>query len=156
MPSDSELLRELYDREQVRDVVNRYATSLDTQDREAFRSCFTDRIKIGPFPTLYRKVPTDVSVDDWMDQALTDAAGFERCQHFATNHQIQLHGEQATCKAYVLAQHYMPNSWGEPFATLGGWWTFRMVRTDDGWRIESYDVYHQWKSGNSWVYQAAW
>ncbi len=55
---------------------------------------------------------------------------------------------EATCIASVQAQHYLPNKTGEATWTLGGRYTYLLVRTAQGWKIRSSTLTVLWAQGN--------
>jgi hypothetical protein len=147
-------LQALLDEHAISQVMVQYCYAIDFQDREAFLDCFAPSVELE-FPALIRPVPQRVSAEEWADQALADAAAFSATQHFTSNHRIQVTGDSATCRAYVLAQHYKPTETGSSHATLGAYWDCHFRRTAEGWRIWKYGVTIRWKTGNDGVYRAA-
>jgi hypothetical protein len=64
---------------------------------------------------------------------------------------ITVTGNEATCLAYVQAQHYLPNDTGEPTWTLGARYTYLLIRTAQGWKIRSSTLTVLWAKGNQHV-----
>jgi len=84
--------------------------------------------------------PSRISADAWADQALSLVSAFQSTQHIITNHVITIDGDQATCVAYVQAQHYNPES----ILTVGGYYTNNMERTAEGWKISKLKLTTMW------------
>jgi 3-phenylpropionate/cinnamic acid dioxygenase small subunit len=144
----------LLDRAEISDVQLRYATGLDTRDWKLFRSCFTDEIEVD-FTSIMGGEPRRVSADRWAEAARRTVGGLAATHHMITNHVITVEGDEATCIAYVQAQHYLPNDKGESTQTMGGYYTNRFVRTADGWKIRSCKLTVTWNIGNWHIFTLA-
>jgi 3-phenylpropionate/cinnamic acid dioxygenase small subunit len=118
------------DKEQIAEVLIRYATGIDSKDWPLLRSCWTDEIDVdygdlGHFATA---------------EALTDLMrqihdGMGPTYHRITNVVITADSDRATARSYVHAiLMAMPDdsaSWVEAL----GHYDDELVRTPDGWRI---------------------
>lgn len=118
------------DKEQIAEVLIRYATGIDSKDWPSLRSCWTDEIDVdygdlGHFATA---------------EALTDLMrqihnGMGPTYHRMTNLVINVDGDRATARSYVHALLMaIPDdsaSWVEAL----GHYDDELVRTPDGWRI---------------------
>jgi hypothetical protein len=88
-------LREVADREEIRQVLMRYARGLDRVDHALARSCYWDDaiedhgLFIGP-------------PDDFIRWADSTTLMFESTQHGILNHFCDLQGEDAYCETYFL------------------------------------------------------
>jgi hypothetical protein len=88
-------LREMIDRQEIWQVLQRYGRGLDRFDRELLRSCyFDDAIEDhGHFVG---------NVEDFIDWANATSALFETCHHNVLNHYCELDGDDAYCETYFL------------------------------------------------------
>jgi len=136
---DEQKIQTLLDRMEIIDTATRYATGVDTRDRDVYRSCFTDEIDLD-MSGMGMGEPMKVSADVWADQALSLVGNFEATQHIITNHVITIAGDRATCVAYVQAQHYNPQN----MYTVGGYYTNTLVRTPQGWKISKLKLSPTW------------
>jgi len=136
---DAEELRKLTDRAEITDTSLRYATGIDSRNREIYRSCFTDDLEID-FSSMGMEGPKTVPADDWVDQAFSLVSAFQSTQHMITNHVITIEGDEATCVAYLQAQHFNPDN----MLTVGGYYTNRLVRTPEGWKISKLKLTSTW------------
>ena len=76
-------------------------------------------------------------------------------QHIITNHTHDIRGNTAHCTAYLHAQHVVKNDLGDAQNVLAGYYTYDMVKTDEGWKIKKYSLTVTWASGNHAVFQMA-
>jgi hypothetical protein len=72
-----------------------------------------------------------------------------------TNHVITVEGDKAVCVAYVQARHYLPNDKGDDTQTMFGYYTNHLVRTAQGWRIQSCKLTLTWQTGNWHIFTIA-
>ena len=143
-------LQGVLDRLEITDVVNRVATYADLRDWARVRDCFTDEIDID-YTSLNGGSPAHLSADILVEQWRAGLSGLQATQHMISNHLITVTGNEATCLAYVQAQHYLPNDTGEPTWTLGGRYTYLLIRTAQGWKIRSSTLTVLWAKGNQHV-----
>ena len=144
--SPAQQLQLLIDRAEISDLVNRYATGLDTHDWPLLRSIFTDEIDIDMSSIHLR--PTHVTADEWVESARILFAGFDATQHLSANHVHDVRGDEATCTSYMRAEHFVINDEGENYYTMGGYYVDELVRTADGWKIRSVNLAVTWNRGN--------
>jgi hypothetical protein len=137
---DESQLQALIDRNAIIDTMNRYATGIDQRDAAIYRSCFTDQLELH----MGDAEPRNCNADEWVSQAFAAVGTFQSTQHIITNHVVTLEGEEADCVAYLQAQHYNPDN----ALLVGGYYTNRLVREAEGWRISSLKLTITWtKSG---------
>ncbi|MGB6564416.1 MAG: nuclear transport factor 2 family protein [Candidatus Binataceae bacterium] len=155
MPNiDDANVRYLLDRLAISDVQLRYATGADTRDWALYRSCFTDEIETD-FTSVFGGQPRRGKADKFVEAARRFLTGLKATQHMITNHVITIHGDEATCVAYVQARHHLPNETGDADQTMYGYYTNRVVRTADGWRISACRLTVTWNSGNWGIFELA-
>jgi 3-phenylpropionate/cinnamic acid dioxygenase small subunit len=144
---DEARLQFLLDRAAISDVQLRYATGVDMRDWALYRSCFTDELD-ADFTSVIGGEPRRMRADEWVEFARRTIAGLKATQHMITNHVITIDGDEATCVAYVQARHYLPNETGDHEQAMFGYYTNRLERTGDGWKIRSCKLTVTWSSGN--------
>jgi len=132
-------LRDLVDRLEITDTSLRYATGIDQRDRDLYRSCFTDEIEFD-FSSMGMGEPKKIRADEWVDQAFMIVSSYQSTQHIITNHVITIEGDEATCVCYLQARHFNPDN----MFTVGGYYTNRLVRTPDGWKISKLKLTTTW------------
>ncbi len=146
-------LQLLVDRAEISDVVHRYATGLDTHDWTLLRSILTDEIEMD-FSSIGMR-PGPVRADEWVESARVLFAGFDATQHLSANHVHDTQGDEATCTSYMRAEHFVLNSEGENYYTMGGYYTNRLVRTSAGWKLRQVTLTVTWNRGNRHVLRLA-
>jgi 3-phenylpropionate/cinnamic acid dioxygenase small subunit len=153
MAIDENKLQFLLDRAAISDVLIRYATGVDTRDWPLLRSCFTDEIETD-FATAV-SAPPRIKADDWVELVRRTLSGIQATQHLITNHVITLDVDEATCVAYVQARHHLPNDTGSSDQVTYGYYTNRLVRTPDGWKIRTRKLTVIWNEGNMHIFELA-
>lgn len=129
------------------DVVSTMALSADAGDWAALRGCMADTIFID-YTSLAGGEPGEMPADNLVEQ-WKFLAGFRATQHMIANHRVTWHGDSATCMAYVVAHHYLPNDGGGAFWRLGGRYHFELERAGAGWGIRQLTLTVLWTEGNA-------
>ena len=132
MPARHLSLEEISDRIQIGDLLTRYTTAIDTKDYELLDSVFTPDAQVdytssggiaGDYPTAR----------DWLERALSL---FPVTVHFISNSTVELRGDEASARTYVINPMLFKNPDGsDHIFTVGAYYNDRLVRTEDGWRI---------------------
>lgn len=123
---DNELkrkLRELIDREEIWQVMLRFARGLDRIDVELTRTCYWD-------DAIEDHNHFVGDPDGFIASAHATARGFSTTHHGLTNHYCELNGDEAFCETYfiyiaTLAQppHFMSSGrYVDHFQKRGGEW----------------------------------
>ncbi|WP_019928537.1 nuclear transport factor 2 family protein [Nocardia sp. BMG111209] len=114
------------DREDIVDVLVRYATGIDDRDWSLFRTCFTDDARFD-----YGGIGT------WNDpDALTEYMRRSHSGpslHRLSNFVVDIDADEAVSRTYVDAQVMGPRGFG--VVRTFGRYDDRWRRTPDGWRI---------------------
>jgi 3-phenylpropionate/cinnamic acid dioxygenase small subunit len=131
---------EIADRIAVEDVIVRYATAMDTQDWDLYRSCFrpdarTVMDRVGEFGTCEAVIAL----------LAPRLKVFAALQHFVSNVVISGDGDEATARNYFVS-HHVPK--GADSYTYGGTFEFALVRDTEGWRITSHTIRILWDAGH--------
>lgn len=138
-------LQELSDKQEIAEVLYRYATALDSRDGGLLRQVFLEDavFEIGAGVGRFEGV---AAIADVVGAFL---GGLEASQHIISNPVIELDGDRATSACYLHAQHYLPDQrTGGNTLEIGGTYRDRLVRTPDGWRIEHRELEVTWTEGN--------
>ena len=121
-------MSEREDRQDIADVLVRYATGIDRRDWPLFRTVFTDDCELD-----YGVIGTWKGVDavtDFMEKT-HELAG--HTLHRLSNQVIEVDGDKAVARTYVDALIMV----GDEGAGVNGvgFYDDEIVRTSDGWRI---------------------
>lgn len=121
-------MSEREDRQDIADVLLRYATGIDRKDWPLFRAVFTDDCELN-----YGEVGSWHGVDaitEFMQQAHEFAS---HTMHRLTNQVITVDGDAAESRTYVDALILVGD--GNAGVNAAGFYDDELVRTDDGWRV---------------------
>lgn len=116
------------DRQDISEVLVRYATGIDRRDWSLLRSCFTDDCEAD-----YGKIGVWHGADEitaWMKQTHEPVG---HTMHRITNHAVTVNADAATARSYVDALVLFPDNKSGTRAT--GYYDDELVRTDEGWKI---------------------
>jgi hypothetical protein len=116
------------DRDEIVDVLVRYATGIDQRDWALFRTCFTDDCALD-----YGDIGTWHSADAVTQFMAKSHSG--PSVHRLTNFVVTVDGDTAEARTYVDAVVLGPGGWGG--AHTIGIYDDRLTRTSAGWRIAS-------------------
>ena len=137
----------LLDREDISQVLYRYATAIDIRDWDLLATCFTDDLEADFRSFGGREVVKGKA--QWLEAIKGTIQGLDATQHLTANHVHTVDGESATLVAYLQALHRLDTARSDPEYTVGGYYTCDMLRGDDGqWRMCRYALAVTWHRGN--------
>jgi 3-phenylpropionate/cinnamic acid dioxygenase small subunit len=121
-------MTEREDRQDIADVLLRYATGIDRRDWPLFRSVFTDDCELD-----YGEVGSWRGVDavtEFMQQAHALAG---HTMHRLTNQVVTVDGDSAQTRTYVDALIMLADN--NSGVNAAGFYDDEFVRTEKGWQI---------------------
>ena len=140
------LVRQLWDRQLISEVMLRFGRALDLHDWDMYASTLADPFNVD-FSDLTGRPP-----------AVTTPAAFARfakaclerlvVMHQYSNFNINLHGDEADGVFYHVSRHRLPNRSGGDQYTQYGWYENCFRREADGWKITQMRHRFQWCDGN--------
>ncbi|MEO1063503.1 MAG: nuclear transport factor 2 family protein [Actinomycetota bacterium] len=135
------------DRLDLLDTVRRLFRSTDRRTWDALHDVFADEVRLD-YTSLAGGEPATLAPADIIAGWRAALSGLDATQHLVSNEVIDGEGDEATVTAEFIATHLFENRFGEPLWTLGGRYDIGLVRTADGWRIDSLTMTAVWASGN--------
>jgi 3-phenylpropionate/cinnamic acid dioxygenase small subunit len=121
-------MTEREDRQDIADVLLRYATGIDRRDWPLFRTVFTDDCELD-----YGEIGSWQGVDavtEFMQQAHAMAG---HTMHRLTNQVITVDGDEAQARTYIDALIMLGDNTSG--VNAAGFYDDDIVRTGEGWRI---------------------
>ena len=155
-----------HDRLAIGDVAVRYASGIDRRDWALYRSCFADPCHFD-FSSWSGRPGGPLPADTWVDNVRRTNGSFDATQHLLGNLVLRFDAEDrdvATYEIELQAQHFFTAetlaAHGWPADTvnwclLGGHYSNRVVRTDDGWRMVHCQLTVRWRTGNEGIFALA-
>jgi 3-phenylpropionate/cinnamic acid dioxygenase small subunit len=116
------------DRQDISDLLVRYATGIDRRDWPLFRTVFTDDCELD-----YGEIGTWQGVDAVTEFMDTTHAMAGHTLHRLTNQAITLDGDKATARTYIDAVIMFGDN--QSGVNAWGFYDDEIVRSADGWRI---------------------
>jgi 3-phenylpropionate/cinnamic acid dioxygenase small subunit len=121
-------MTEREDRQDITDVIIRYATGIDRRDWPLFRTVFTDDCELD-----YGEVGSWHGVDEVTDFMQRAHAMAGHTMHRLTNQVITVYGDKAQSRTYVDALIMLADNGSG--VNAAGFYDDDLVRSDDGWRV---------------------
>lgn len=129
-------LKWMVDREAIRNLISDFGTRIDDKDQAAYAANFTeDAVLELPFGTMVGRAAI---------AAMKGPPQQWRTQHLIGNIVIDLDGDEAHTRAYLMATHVFSPDDLTKKAHAGGWYLHHVVRTDDGWRFAHAKLVEVW------------
>lgn len=143
----------LADREAIKEVRHRFALALDTRDWTVFDSLFTDAVDVDlpAFGAAHRSMPKAELVDLFRHTFRRPAAE-NPTQQLYGNFLIDIAGDAATCRSYLVGHHVLPGFSGGEEVTLRAQYLDHLTRTTDGWKIDATAIHVFAISGNPQIF----
>ncbi|WP_033288432.1 nuclear transport factor 2 family protein [Amycolatopsis jejuensis] len=124
----------------IADVVAKLAYTQDSRDWDGLRAQFAERVLLD-LSTHFGDDPVEFTPAELADKARTVLQGFDCTHHSPAGLLTEVTGDTATCRAYVTAYHHVPAPPGVvDYCIMRGFWSVRLVRTDEGWRVREWAV----------------
>ena len=132
------------DREEIQDLLIRYAMALDSRDWGLLATCFTED-GVTDYGDLGGENNGPAAIVELCRSALEP---LDASQHIITNMVIATDGDSGSATCYFQAQHVLRGTEGGDNFLVGGTYRDRLVRTADGWRIAHRTLTPTWTDGN--------
>lgn len=125
-------VEELLDRQEIDDLLVRYATAVDTKDWDLYETCFTPDafIDYESAGGIKGKLP---EVRAWLEKTLVM---FPMTQHVVCNRVVEIDGDAGTARSVFYNPMGLPQEGARQILFFdGGYYNDKLVRTDQGWKI---------------------
>lgn len=134
-------VQDLIDRQDIIDVLTRYANTIDDKNWEGVESCFTEDAILD-----YSTTGKYIGPKSWIDGVAREGSGqMRQAQHYISNFEVEINGDEASTRTYLFSKHVYPDEGGY---TTGGVYIDKLRRTPNGWRIFHRSQKHYWKEGD--------
>jgi hypothetical protein len=134
--NDSQKLQILWDKQEITEVVHRFARALDRVDGELMKDCYwEDATEEHQDPIFPDKFFWNGNGHEFVPIAMKGFHGLKDTQHRIANMLIELDGDHATAECYVWAYHLHEEDGKDMEGTLGGRHLFRFERREGEWKI---------------------
>jgi SnoaL-like domain len=149
MENQKAQLKELLDKEAIRDIRSRWGEALDNKNWAQFESLFTDDIDTDF--TAWGIPPQKISKSNFVamfsQQSFRNAALIT--QHLYANFRITIENDTATSVCNFIGQHHIPNFEGGAEYILKGEYTDGLIKTKEGWKINKLTFRQFYATGNA-------
>jgi 3-phenylpropionate/cinnamic acid dioxygenase small subunit len=135
----------LMDRTAISELLHSFARALDTRDYQAYADNYAEGGTLE-LPDPKRPGNKIVLEKAKMLELVPKSLGrYAATHHISANHQIQVEGDAATSRSYLVAVHV--NNDPTDHWSLGGWYDCDYVRTGAGWKFSRVRLTPIWVSG---------
>jgi hypothetical protein len=140
----------LADRLAITETVSALGLLADQRAWHELQALFADPVEVD-YTSLNGGEPVTVAPADLIAGWRQNLEHLDATQHLIANHQVTIHGENATCVANVQATHILANHSGGPIWTVGGRYDIGLRHGPGGWQISGLTLTLQWATGNQHV-----
>ncbi len=135
-PTIDDRLQWLVDRAAVTDLILDFARCVDDDDKQRYASNFTeDGTLVLPFAEVHGRAEI---------LAMPGPPPSWATQHLIANIVIDINGDVANTRAWVIATHVFDREHRSRNAHAGGWYRHKVVRTDEGWKFQRVELEIVW------------
>jgi ketosteroid isomerase-like protein len=132
-------VRGLLDRAAIRDVLARYAHSVDRRDLAGVASCFTP-------DASYKGSLGEGTIEVALSALRERMAQYTSTMHFLGTQLIEIQGpDSASSETYAIAYHQTADDDGPRNMAVGVRYLDTFLRTGAGWRIARREVSMEWQ-----------
>jgi hypothetical protein len=150
---DDAKLRALIDRDEIRETIVRFATSLDQKDWRRCRSCFAEEI-FADYSDLRGDPPSTVGADDFVELRRQALSGLST-HHVSTNHLIEVNGDEASCTSSMVIYRRLTAENGHRVFDTHCLYIHKLIRTLGGWKIRVVKQQVFWNTGDPMIHTGA-
>ena len=131
-------IQALSDTLEIHAALARYARGVDDKDWELWKTVFTPDARVD-YVSAGGSAGSRDEIADWLRDSLAD---FPMTQHYITNIEVDLDGDEAKVTAFFYNPMIFPGA--TELSYCGGRYHHRFVRTPDGWKSRELIEHNQW------------
>ena len=151
---DFNAMQRLLDESDIRDLVHRYAESIDRRRWDALQTCFAETIETD-FTAAGIKEVFRGPGKAWIDGMKAGNLGMDSTLHQISNARIQVNGDIASGSSTFHVTNLLANPAGDSHYIVSGFYDYGFRRIDGTWRIAKYiGTMHQ-SMGNTYIFKLA-
>ena len=138
--SVDEQVQWLVDRARISDLLIAFARALDDKDWEAYLDLYAeDAVLELPWATVSR-----AEIAEFVPR---DLGRFHATHHVSANHAIEIRGDTAASRSYLLAMHVVDPDDQKRNWLVGGWYDNEYRRVGSGWKLTRVRITPVWQLG---------
>lgn len=123
-------LQWLVDRAAISDALIDFGRALDDQDWHGYAANYAEDGELALLPTVNHRGREGMAAF-----AAGSLGVFAGTHHLSSNFAIEIDGDTATTRSYLLAAHILDADDPSRHADVAGWYRCRLRRTSEGWRF---------------------
>jgi len=143
---DTKKLQQVWDRQEIEQLMYRHARSLDRMDAELMKSTYwSEGIEEHQDPIYPEHFFWNDNAWKFVPEAMKGFTNLKITQHRISNILIELDGDKAAAETYVWAYHVHTDENGvDHEGILGGRHHFKLEKRNDEWRIMHRSTIFDW------------
>lgn len=141
----TEMIQQVWDRQEIEQLMYRHARSLDRMDAELMKSTYwPEGIEEHQDPIYPELFAWNDNAWKFVPEAMKGFSNLKVTQHRISNILIELNGDKAVAETYVLAYHVHEEEGVDKEGILGGRHHFKLVKRNNEWRIMHRSTVFDW------------
>ena len=149
-PLDATMLQQVWDRQEITQLMYRHARSLDRMDAELMTSTYwPDAVEEHQDPIYPDLFHYNDNAHTFVPLAMAGFKALKVTQHRVSNVLIELNGDKANAETYVWAYHVHEENGVEKEGILGGRHHFRLEKRHGEWRIKHRSTLFDWNQNQA-------
>lgn len=138
------------ERQRIQEIIARFATSFDIKDWEGLQACLTESLYTN-YSDLRGTPPETLTASEYV-RLRRESVGHLKMHHLVSNYEIDFaDSNTAACRASMVVWRTS----GEGEFTSHCLYTFRLVRQNGGWKINSISQKILWNEGNASLHKGS-
>lgn len=136
-------LQEISDRIEIQELLVRYSIAIDSKRFDDLLPLFTEDAECDYGSLGSPRGPAAIA-----GLISSTLAGLDATQHLVGNSIVEIDGDSAAVRTYLISQHIRASAPGAKHYFIGGEYVDTVVRTPDGWRFRTRRLDRMWSEGD--------